>query len=201
MLSSIFCCEGRLSDHFQGGRLDESRGASLVNRVVEYSPYCFVAALYLPIWYWWISFKSFSPLASSNTDMSDHLLTYLQMYLIEYWNSVKSTLICTLKIFVNKGQYGTIQVLSADTSNPRKLTFTVNPPSFEDLRQCSGYPSCPVSFKRRGHYFVQISSLMHGERVFMLSHGPCTSCFVTMQKRSGSSCGLEISALIKSSTL
>ncbi|GBM01122.1 hypothetical protein AVEN_27223-1 [Araneus ventricosus] len=69
---------------------------------------------------------SFSPLLSLNTAVSDPLLAYLQTYLIDFTELQYSTLIRALKIFANKGQYGAIQVFSADTSNPRKLMFTVN---------------------------------------------------------------------------
>ncbi|GBN26050.1 hypothetical protein AVEN_122809-1 [Araneus ventricosus] len=103
-------------------------------------------------------------------------------------------------MFVKKGQYGAIQILPKDSSDPRKLMLAVNPPSCEDLRRYNGYPSCPVcvSFKKgRGYSFVQIPSFINGECGFMLPHGPCTICFVTMQKGTESSYGLGISAQLK----
>ncbi|GBM51675.1 hypothetical protein AVEN_43293-1 [Araneus ventricosus] len=72
------------------------------------------------------------------------LLTYLQTFFIDFKELQYSTLIFALKCFVNKGQYVTIQVLSIDTSYPRKLMFELIPLSCEDLRRYSGYPSCPV---------------------------------------------------------
>ncbi|GBN28768.1 hypothetical protein AVEN_246078-1 [Araneus ventricosus] len=59
--------------------------------------------------------------------MSDSLLTCLQTYLIDFTELQCSTLICALKIFVNKGQCGIIQVLYTDTSYLQKLMFGVNP--------------------------------------------------------------------------
>ncbi|GBM05441.1 hypothetical protein AVEN_94743-1 [Araneus ventricosus] len=93
---------------------------------------------------------------SSNTALSDLLL----MYLIDFTEMQYATLICALKFFVKKEQYGTTQVLSKDTSEPLKLMLAVNLQSSEDLGRYNGYPTCPVcvSFKRGRGYRFPIST-------------------------------------------
>ncbi|GBN06634.1 hypothetical protein AVEN_215808-1 [Araneus ventricosus] len=124
-------------------------GVSLVNREVEYSPYCFVAAYISPN----LILVDFICVIFSTGEFKHSRVgsTYLQTYLIDFTELQYSMLIRSLKIFVNKGQHGTIQAFSADTSNPRKLMFAVNSPACEDLRRYSGYPFCPdcVCFKKK----------------------------------------------------
>ncbi|GBM09708.1 hypothetical protein AVEN_186413-1 [Araneus ventricosus] len=97
---------------------------SRMYREIEYSPYCFVADDVSPH----LILVDFIYVIFSTGEfgaMSDPLLTYLMdLTELQY-----STLICSMKIFVNKGQNGIIQVLSTYTFNPLNLMFAVNPPS------------------------------------------------------------------------